>query len=162
MAQDPRDALSSFVRQLAELARDPAQRRRLLGDGGGRVGVERRADGSYAVEEIETPAGTPLAVTEDRKTAFLTAAVVTALRAAPTAGDPWVITSSSAAAGELRELRQGGTPAAGWAAASQLLAGLLESREAIEFLAEAGDVDQLLEALALATGRMVPGNQETH
>lgn len=162
MAQDPRDALTSFVRQLAELARDPAQRRRLMGEGGGRVGVGRRADGHYVVEELEIPAATPLALTADRKTAFLTAAVVTALRAAPASGDPWASTSFPVAVDELRELRQGSSPAAGWAAASQLLAGLIESSQALEFLAEAGDVDQLLEALALATGRMVPGNQETH
>ena len=162
MAQSTRDALTSFVRELAELAREPAQRQRLMGDGAGRVGVQLLSDGRYAVEELEGTASAPLAVTTDRRTAFLTAAVVTALRAAPTSGDPWVLPPPSSSSTEVRELPRQSAPSVGWAAASQLLAGLIESPAALEFLAEAGDVDHLLEALALATGRMVPGNQETH
>lgn len=119
----------------------------------------RTVGGIYGVFPFEDHQSPPLGMFESREKAYLAAAVFTAF-----GGVRWPENEEDLAQGiEVREAILGlGAMAVERAAAGRLLAGVIRHPIALELLLEAVDPAVLMEAQALASGRMVPGNREIH
>ncbi len=155
---DDRDPTHFLLRYLAarRRAEEPIE---AVGEGEGpRFRVTEMGTGRFAVVEVGAPPGAaPAAVLGDRRTAFLAAAVFTAFGGTKLEEEP---EAGALLSDEVRDpTASWSAPAAERAAAGRLLAGLVQNTAALELLVEAVDPAVLAEARAIATGRMMAGNQ---
>ncbi len=166
---DDRDPTHFLLRYLAARKRAEQPIEALREGEGQRFRVVEMGSGRYGVVVVGVPAGSaPAAILTDRRTAFLAAAVFTAFggvkleeEAEAAAGD--AVASDAPRSDEVREpAASWSTPAAERAAAGRLLAGLVQNEAALELLVQAVDPAVLAEARAIATGRMMAGNQTVH
>ena len=158
---DDRDPTHFLLRYLAARRRAEEPIETVRDNDVQRFRVIEMGSGRFGVVVVGAPAGSaPAAILTDRRTAFLAAAVFTAFGGVRIEDEP---DAGEARADEVREPAAAvNAPAAERAAAGRLLAGLVQNAAALELLVEAVDPAVLAEARAIATGRMMAGNQTVH
>lgn len=158
---DDRDPTHFLLRYLAARRRAEEPIETVRESDAQRFRVIEMGSGRFGVVAVGAPSGSaPAAILTDRRTAFLAAAVFTVFGGVRLEEDA---DAGEARADEVREPAAAvNAPAAERAAAGRLLAGLVQNPAALELLVEAVDPAVLAEARAIATGRMMAGNQTVH